>query len=44
MMVRTLVKWRDTKNRAKVAIQHLIRVVCNDEDDSKVNLFTLNHR
>ena len=38
-----LVKWRDTKNRAKVAIQHLTRVVsCNEEDDSKVNLFTLN--
>ena len=38
-----LVKWRDTKNRAKVAIQHLNRVVsCNEEDDSKVNLFTLN--
>ena len=37
-----LVKWRDTKNRAKVEIQHLIRVVsCNEEDDSKVNLFTL---
>ena len=35
------VKWRDTKNDARVATQHLIRVY-STSDDGKVSLFTLN--
>ena len=35
------VKWRDTKNDAGIATQHLIRVY-STSDDGKVSLFTLN--
>ena len=34
-------KWKDTKNDARIATQHLIRVY-STSDDGKVSLFTFN--